>query len=715
VASVGAFTGFGEGGLFSRLSSSGSFVPGSESDQVEVKTSDPDEVGAVVTLVVSGVNVTTQGAEITTFLNENRSLLEVEGVESVVDPFLLPPGDPRGQALVSTKSGFAMPVTLEAGLSDTALDAARDDLDAGIISFRAELTSAFPDASINALSGEKIVSAINHQVEQDLVRGEALGLPVALLLMVLVFGGLIAAGLPLLGAVTAIGVGMGALWGLTFALEVDSFILNVVSVIGLALSIDYGLLVVSRFREEAARLAVPGAVGVPRRATEKDIVRLAVQEAVTTAGRTVVFSAVTIACAIAGLLVMQSTMLRLVGVGGVIVVILAVLTAVTLVPALLTLGGVKMLGVSPVSKIPGLRRLLAMVSDHSSDEGFFSRLAAWVHRRPWPVIVVVTAILAIMASPIASLNLRSNFAEYIPEGEVRTAYQALQTEFPALATPSLIVLAKATPEDSAPVVEKLQALPGATFVSQPTSAAGDPAWSRIDVRIDAADQVGNEVTDLVKQLRATDNPPELLVGGPAALQYDFARSLLDDAPLALLIVAISVLVLLFLLTGSAIVPIKALIINVFSLLASLGTTAWLFEHGHLGLPQTPGMETFVVACALAFGFGLAMDYEVFLLARIKEYWDAGYDNEMAVERGLQRSGRIITSAAAIIIAVFLGFVAGDMIAIKQVGVALAIVVVTDATLVRMLLVPATMTILGKWNWWSPTWMQRLYARFGIVH
>ena len=172
---------------------------------------------------------------------------------------------------------------------------------------------------------------------------------------------------------------------------------------------------------------------------------------------------------------------------------------------------------------------------------------------------------------------------------------------------------------------------------------------------------------------------------------------------------------MFLMTGSAIVPIKALIINVFSLVASLGTTAWLFENGHLGLPQVEGMETFVVACALAFGFGLAMDYEVFLLARIKEYWDAGYDNEMAVERGLQRSGRIITSAAAIIIAVFLGFVAGEMLAIKQVGVALAIVVVTDATLVRMLLVPATMTILGKWNWWAPKWMTRLYQRFGIVH
>ena len=715
VAGSAALSGFGHGNLFARLSSATSFVPGSESDRVDQLTSNDGTAGETVTVVVSGVDATTQATEIAAFLDDNRKLLKVDGVESVVDPFLLPQGDPTALALVSTKSGFAMPVTLTPGLEGDALRQTRSDLDSGIIQFRTALAREFPGATVNALSSEKIRAAINHQVERDLVRGEALGLPIALLLMVLVFGGLIAAGLPLAGALTAIGVGMGGLWLLTFALDIDSFILNVVSVIGLALSIDYGLLVVSRFREEAARLAIPGTPGVPRRLTERDLVRLAVQEAVTTAGRTVVFSAVTIACAIAGLLVMQSTILKMVGVGGVIVVLLAVLTAVTMVPALLTLVGVRMLRPSPISRIPGLRRVLAVVSDHSSDEGFFSRLAAWVHRRPWPVIIVVTALLALMASPIPDLRLRSNFAEYIPEGEVRVAYQAIQTEFPALATPSLIVLAKTTPADAGPIVNKLSALSGVTYVSAPVEVAGDASWSRLDVRIDAEDQVGDTVTDAVKEVRAWDSSPELLVGGPAALQYDFAHSLVEDAPLALLIVAISVLVLMFLMTGSAIVPIKALIINVFSLVASLGTTAWLFENGHLGLPQVEGMETFVVACALAFGFGLAMDYEVFLLARIKEYWDAGYDNEMAVERGLQRSGRIITSAAAIIIAVFLGFVAGEMLAIKQVGVALAIVVVTDATLVRMLLVPATMTILGKWNWWAPKWMTRLYQRFGIVH
>lgn len=196
---------------------------------------------------------------------------------------------------------------------------------------------------------------------------------------------------------------------------------------------------------------------------------------------------------------------------------------------------------------------------------------------------------------------------------------------------------------------------------------------------------------------------------------DFNSSNRVDAPLALGIVALAVIILLFFMTGSVIAPFTALFINSLSLLAGLGGGAFIFQHGWFGLPQTQGLETFVVASAVAFGFGLAMDYEVFLLARIKEYWDAGEPNDLAVEHGLQRSGRIITSAAAIIIAVFIGFVFGDLIAVKQIGVVLALIVIVDATFVRLLLVPATMTILGKWNWWSPAPLRKLYNRFGIRH
>ena len=185
------------------------------------------------------------------------------------------------------------------------------------------------------------------------------------------------------------------------------------------------------------------------------------------------------------------------------------------------------------------------------------------------------------------------------------------------------------------------------------------------------------------------------------------------------IVVVAVLVLMFLMTGSVLVPIKAIIVNVLSLSASLGVTVWVFQQGHgadlLGFTPLSGLESYVVAVVVAFGFGLAMDYEVFLLSRIKEYWDAGYSNDDAVVHGLQRSGRIITSAALIVVAVFAGFVAGDLVVIKQVGVALAVTVLVDATLVRMLLVPATMTLLGRWNWWAPAPLARLYSRLKIVH
>ena len=235
------------------------------------------------------------------------------------------------------------------------------------------------------------------------------------------------------------------------------------------------------------------------------------------------------------------------------------------------------------------------------------------------------------------------------------------------------------------------------------------------VHMDTSDPTGAEVSSLVHELRDRDPGYEILVGGAAAMQEDFAASLADGAPLALLIVAVAVFILLFLMTGSLAIPLKALIVNSLSLMASLGATVWIFEGGHLGMTPTNGLETYIVAIMIAFGFGLSMDYEVFLVARMKEYWDAGLPNDRAVAQGLQRSGRIITSAAAIIVAVFIGFISGQMIAIKQIGVALAIMVTVDATLVRLLLVPATMEVLGRWNWWAPAPLRWIHDRFRIEH
>ena len=262
--------------------------------------------------------------------------------------------------------------------------------------------------------------------------------------------------------------------------------------------------------------------------------------------------------------------------------------------------------------------------------------------------------------------------------------------------------------------EWIAGLPAVSKVGESTKM--DNGWHNLGVFVSGGDPTSAQATNTVRDIRAHADSAantEILVGGSAAIQIDFNQVLREGAPIAFAVVLLAVLILLFLMTGSVLIPLKAIIINSLSLVASLGLTAFLFDNGLLGLPETNGLTAVVVACGLAFGFGLSMDYEVFLVARMKEYWDAGESNDRAVSLGLQRSGRIITSAAAIIVAVFVGFCFGQMLAIKEVGVLLAITVIADTSLSRILLVPATMTVLGKWNWWAPRWLSRIYQRFGV--
>ena len=641
----------------------------------------------------------------------------------------------------ATGDGYAVVVTPEsadAGSSGSADSSPAEevDLDQAIQDYEAAVQTAYPSARVHELSNDAVASTITGQIQQDLVKGEAFGLPVAALLMLIVFGGALAAGLPLVGAVSAISAGMGVLWVSTWVTTIDAFILNVVSIIGLSLSIDYGLLVVSRFREEGAgRLSnasssqeLAGARAetatrmrtAPRARVRRRVVEPAVEATVASAGRTVVFSAVTIALALSGIFFINVGMLRTIAWGGILVALLAVLAAVTLVPALLTLLGDRLLRPSPLARVPGLGALMRAVGDSSSDHGFFSRLAHWVQRRPWPVILATSALLLLMAAPVRDLEMRNNLTDYLPAGSsAEIAYHTVQDQYPELATPAIQVVVDA-PLGSSAERDYQEATGQLEHVESLTAAeldgpGGDADMTLLDIHVDAADQVGPEVTQLVRDLRDLDSGATAWVGGSAAIQLDFGHTVASGMPAALAVVALAVMVLLFLMTGSLLVPLKALIINGLSVIASLGMTVAIFRHGWLGVTPTPGLETFVVVCMVAFGFGLAMDYEVFLLGRIKEFWDAGMSNDQAVAAGLQRSGRIITSAAAIMIAVFMGFALGEMLAIKQLGIGLAVMVLTDATVTRMLLVPATMTVMGKWNWWAPRPLARLAARVGVRH
>ncbi|MDO5025703.1 MAG: MMPL family transporter [Trueperella sp.] len=596
-----------------------------------------------------------------------------------------------------------------------ATDAEHAGVAAKITELNEKLTADNSQASASAVSSKMISDLILDRVAQDLVRGETFSLPVALILLVIIFGGILAAGLPLTAAIASILIGMGSLWLITLFTGVDSFVLNIVTIIGLALSVDYGLLMVSRYREEVEfalekrELPTDGTV-IPDDVAE--LVHEAVQGTVATAGRTVTFSALTIALSISGLLAMQAPILRLVSIGGIIITMFAVATSLTLVPSIIVLLGNRLVKPSKLMKVPGVNTLVRKVGDTTSDEGIFSGLARWVHGRPWPVLIVTVLILLAMALPIKDMQIRSNFIDYVPASAEKTTYDTIQQDYPDLRTPDGTILANVDLKLADPFITQVKKLEHVTRVSTPQEL--EKGWISFSYYTDTDDPVGQEAIDTVTAVRALEPGYRFDVGGAGAMQADFNQSLIDGAPVAVGIVVLSVLVLLFLLTGSIVAPLKALIINTLSLVASLGITVFLFENGLLGVPQTPGLETFVVATAAAFGFGLAMDYEVFLVARIKEFWDEGHDNDAAVEKGMQRSGRIITSAAAIIVAVFLGFVGGDMLPIKQIGVALSIIVAVDATVVRLLLVPSFMTLIGKWNWWAPKQLRKIYQRINLA-
>ena len=707
VTLMGAGWGFGAGGLFERVTNPASLVEGSESDTV-YKDSSTDSNGPVILGLVDGVSLPQDLEAVTTYMTTHRGdITQISGVAKEQDPFLFPDlTDPMAQAFFSTNhDGFVLVIYLDADIDATAQKSAESAVDDALSSFQQDMRNQLPDAQVRVISNTSMNNAVVGQIQSDMVSGESIGLPIAFILLIIVFGGVIFAGMPVLGALAAIGTGMGLLWAVSFATDVPGFTINVASVIGVSLSVDYGLIMVSRYREEVGKILLregytTDGSHVPKKQAALPIVREAMETTIATAGRTIIFSALTTALALTALLTMQASMLQVIGIAGIIVIVLALLAAVALVPSILVILGPRLVRPSIIVFLPGLRRLISSVADTSNDHGFFSKLAHWVHRRPWPIMIIVILILLAMASPLSNLQLRTDSSDYLPAGMPATeAYNTLQANYPGMESASIIVIADTTPEGTGALVQHLQTLKDLDYMSEPAALASDSGRTVINIHINADNQVGAEITGMVEDLRDYDAGYTLMVGGPAALQHDFIQSILDRAPIALTILVLAVFLLMYLMTGSIIVPLKTMIINALSLVASLGLTTLIFMNGYLGMPKVMGIETFILVCGVCFGFGLAMDYEVFLVARIKEYWNAGYSNDEAVERGLQRSGRIITSAGAIIVAVFIGFTFGQMIPIKQIGVILAIMVITDVTLVRMLLVPATMTILGKWNWW----------------
>lgn len=714
IAAFAAATGaFGES-LFARLEA-GDATVNSESSEGRVILNSASTAGAGLSLITQNADPG-DPALVGPMTTARQDLLAIEGMASVVDPLVVPggPSSPAAAGLIARdRNGFLVSATLQPDLPQDIQDAALDAAQQRLTELSAQIAEVVPGSSGRVGGGTLLFTAITGQVEKDLVRGELIALPISLLVMVLVFGGFLAAGMPILGAIASIGGGLVTLLGFSYLIDLDAAVVNVVTVLALGLCIDYGLLIVSRYREELRRHLTASRTRSTRQARTDALVAT-----MSTAGRTVLFSGVTVAISLSGLLLFEARILRAVGAAGVSVVIVALLVALTLVPALLALAGANMVRPGLLSRIPGPRQLTAKLGDVAPAEGVFSRLASWTQRRPWLVVIGVLAVLGILAAPALRMELRSSGAQLLPPSAPdRQFFDILADQYPASGIATIQVVGQATVEQMTPLAHSMATMDGVQLVPPPRAVGEQHAV--VNVYMADPDPGSAQAKAVVAQIR--DNRPDYptWVTGQTAALVDFTDALARQAPAALAVVIVATFVLLFLLTGSILIPIKALLINVVSLGAALGVLVWVFQDGHgeslLNFKSTGGIETIIPILVVALGFGLAMDYEVFLLSRIKEFRDRGMPNDEAVVAGLQRSGRIITSAALIVVLVFSGFVAGELLVIKQTGVALAVAVAIDATLVRCLLVPATMTLLGEWNWWAPAPLRRLHNKLGLKH
>ncbi|HDH03382.1 MAG TPA: MMPL family transporter, partial [Actinobacteria bacterium] len=526
--------------------------------------------------------------------------------------------------------------------------------------------------------------------------------------LVIVFGSVVAAVLPLAIGVFAIIGTLAILQILSGLTEVSIFALNLTTALGLGLAIDYALFVVSRYREELAAGFDPGD---------------AVVRTVQTAGRTVIFSAATVAASLSAMLVFDLAFLRSFGYAGIAVVAMAAVGAVVVLPAMLAALGTRI-------DRWRLRKTRVVVDG----EGVWHRIATGVMRRPVSVATVAIALLLFLGAPFLGVQLGTSDDRILGEGSyAREVGDVLRAEFGASESAPISIVSEATigPDSLGDYAAELSTLTGVarvdaltgTYVggqqvSPPTPLhqqfSGDGTYLSVVLGIDP---ISAEAEDLVADVRAVDAPVEMQVGGQSADFVDTKASLFSSLPWALAIIASITFVLLFLMFGSVVMPIKAIALNILSLSATFGALVWIFQDGNLseflGFTSTGSIDLTMPILIFVIAFGLSMDYEVFLLSRIKEEYDKTGDNIGSVAIGLERTGRIVTAAAVLIAVVFIAFATSEVLTIKMFGIGMTLAVLVDAFIVRATLVPAFMRLAGSVNWWAPAWMTTIYERFGI--
>jgi RND superfamily putative drug exporter len=553
-------------------------------------------------------------------------------------------------------------------------------------------------AGVSLGGGDIARDQVGSQVSEDIARAELLAFPILFLLSLFVFRSVVAALLPLAVGSATIMLSFLVMRFVNGAIEPMSiYALNLITGLGLGLAIDYSLFMVSRFREELERGLGTGP---------------ALRATMTTAGRTVLFSSVTVAAAAASLTVFPLRFLYSMGVGGSVCALMAALVAMTLLPAILAALGPRVNALSP-------RRWQAALRREASGErgGFWYRLSHAIMRRPVPVAAGAAALLIALGLPFLGIKFTGVDAGVLPrDHSARVVNDALERDFPPNRTAPVFVAARGGPRDRAAVdryAAALGRLPG--VVGQPRIQPARGLY-RIDV-VARGPALGEQAKDVVRAVRAAAPPVPVRVGGQTAAFLDQQKALAGSLPLALAILATTTLVILFLMTGSVVLPVKALVMNLLTLSAAFGLLVLIFQDGHLegllGFTSQGALESSQPVLLFAVAFGLSTDYGVFLLTRIKEAHDNGAPNEEAVALGLERTGRIVTFAALLFVIAIGAFATSQIIFIKQLGVGTALAVLIDATIVRALLVPSLMRLLGDRNWWAPRPLARLHRRIGL--
>jgi RND superfamily putative drug exporter len=678
------------GGLFDRLTTTGTNRPDSESAVGKHRIDQLAPTGALVIAVVEGRDPYDPEL-VTSVSNAAQVIRRMPGVKEVNDLYT-----GVGGRIGSDNRSVTVQVELDPALPDAPREALEDQVKARLQQIQA------PSVKVG---GTKLAErAFAEQSVRDLAIGESIAFAALLVALFLIFGGVLAATLPLAVAIAGVTGSLLVLLGLSYATKVSEYSLNVVTLLGIGLAVDYSLLIVARYREELLRHDPAEALVI----------------AMERAGRAVAISGLAVMLTMAGLTAFAEPLLAAVALGGAAVVALATLAALTLVPALIALAGrrIRPLGEGYRPRWPRRSPTAAartgknQTGKGQTSEGLLARLAAHAQRDPARVAGLATAGLLVLAAPLLGANLANSDARALPHSnEARQAYDALQSKFFNNSPEPVVVLIQAGPEraEVRALMNQIGNELQADVMRQDVRDEVPTGWTILDLTPKGGIG-GQQGYDLVRRVRAMPTPFAKWVTGPAAEVVDYRDSLAARLPAAALIVLLVTFVLLFALTGSLIIPVKAVLMNLLTLAATLGVLVVLFQWGWGELPlffdSWGGVDLTTPVLLFVFIFGLSMDYEVFLLARIKEEHDLRPDTNRAVLRGITRSGPVVTAAAVCIGIVFLGFAAGGLVAVKEIGVGMTVAIVLDVTVVRGLLLPALMAMLDRWNWWAPAFLRR---------